>query len=183
MGVAIVVAGWVVACLGDDPKPGTGGGSNADAGASSSSGEAGPTACVPAGATTDVRIPCGSSTCTTECCLDVNGPSACDGACPAIAQRRSFKCDSKFQCVNSGEECCLAVTQQTSIDLGVCPSPVPFVSVVESACVAGGCDTSGGSGQFKMCRSDNECPAPTRCRPIEVSHGTAGTKLRFAVCR
>lgn len=127
-------------------------------------------------ATLDVTISCGAATCTDTCCFDQQGTTACSGACPTLAPRRSMGCDSKYQCATG--ECCLAVT--APIDTSKCPSPLAFVDVVESACVPDGCDVSPGSNQHKMCRTDSECAAPALCREIEISTGVS--KFAYGIC-
>ncbi|MBX3204775.1 MAG: hypothetical protein KF764_06885 [Labilithrix sp.] len=209
---ATLVAGWIVACVGEDPAPV---GPQADPGVpvgqykgactadkkcieglvcvqeavclypgdgapppDGSSSGAVTVPCPFASSSVKPTIQCDTTTCTNECCFGEVGPSACDEACATIDPRRSMKCDSKYQC--STGECCLAVT--AALDTSKCPSPLPFVDAVESACVADGCDTSVGSNQYKMCRGDSECAAPMRCRQIEVTTGVNGTKLGYGVC-
>lgn len=225
VGAAAVVAGWIVACVGDDPasKPtadpsvpvgqwkgacttdgkciegllcnqgvclyaGDGAppvdGSASSSGGSSSGGSSSGSNVVACGASlpsSDPSLDCGGGErCASECCVGPSGPSACDATCATISPRRSFKCDSKYQCTNSGDECCLATT--TAITLTSCPSSLAFVDVTESICVNGGCDTGAGSNQYKMCRTDAECTAPAKCRQVEINTGGSGTKLLYGVC-
>lgn len=123
-------------------------------------------------------IPCGATSCANTCCFGQEGPAACDDTCATIEPQRSMKCDSKYQCATG--ECCLAV--KATIETSQCPSPLAFVDIVESVCVPGGCDTSGGSNQYRMCRSNSECAAPARCRQLEITTGSNGTKLNYGIC-
>lgn len=168
---------------GGAPPDGSGSSSGGSSSGGSSSGDSSTVACpAPNPNNSDPLITCGGAAgCANECCFGASGPAACDATCASIDPRRSIKCDSKYQCTNSGDECCLAVTV-AALDTSVCPSPLAFVDVTEAICVNGGCDQSAGSGQYKMCRGDSECTSPKKCRQIEISTGGSGMKAQYGVC-